>query len=170
MFSSSRSPTVRRVQSWVVGLDSKLSPATVRKINRVLSLVLSAAVIDRRIVRNPAANVNLPRVVRSTHRYLTHDQVDALAAACAASPPDRGKAAPRPESWNPDYRLVVLFLAYTRCRWGEMAALRVKNLDLSRRRAKIAEAVTLVRGTPTWDCPRTTSAVMYRFRGFSPRS
>jgi integrase len=53
-----------------------------------------------------------------------------------------------------DYRLVVLFLAYTGCRWGEMAALRVRNVDFLRRRARLVEAVTLVRGVQSWGTPK----------------
>jgi integrase len=48
----------------------------------------------------------------------------------------------------------VLFLAYPGVRFGEMAALRVGRLDLMRRRATIAESVTLVRGVQTWGTPK----------------
>ena len=44
------------------------------------------------------------------------------------------------------YRLVVLFLAYTGLRWGEMAALRVGRVDFLRRRVLVAESVTPVKG------------------------
>lgn len=142
------------VQAWVAQLTTTRSPATVCKIHRVFSLILKSAVKDGRLARNPATEINLPRPATSEHRYLTHEQVDALAAACVAPPTDRSKHGPRPEAWNADYRLVVLFLAYTGCRWGEMAALRVANLDLLRRRARIVEAVTLVRGVQTWGTPK----------------
>jgi integrase len=124
------------VQAWVSELASVSAPATVRKVHRVLSLVLASAVKDGRLVRNPAEGVNLPRVVQGERRYLTHEQVDALAEACGP------------------YRLLVLFLAYTGVRWGEMAALRVGRLDLLRRRAEIVESVTLVRGVQTWGSPK----------------
>ncbi len=124
------------VQTWVSSLAATRAPATVRKVHRVLSLVLTSAVKDGRLVRNPAAGVNLPRVVESERRYLTHEQVHALAAAAGA------------------YRLVVLFLAYTGVRFGELAALRVDRLDLLRRRAVIAEAVTEVNGTLVWGTPK----------------
>ena len=142
------------VQAWVVRLTAVRSPATVRKIHRVLSLVLNTAVKDGRLARNPAAAINLPRPVKSEHRYLTHEQVEALADACASPPPERSKHGPKAESWNAEYRLLVLFLAYTGCRWGEMAALRVGSIDFLRRRARIAEAVTLVRGVQTWGTPK----------------
>lgn len=119
------------VQRWVSGLD--LAPASVRKTHRVLSLVLAWAVKDERIARNPAEKISLPRVHAVEKRYLTHAQVDALAVAC-----------------GPSYGLVVRFLAYTGLRWGEMAALRVRRLDLLRRRVIVAESVTPVRGVMTW--------------------
>ena len=68
--------------------------------------------------------------------YLSHEEVHQLAEACSP------------------YRLVVLFLAYTGVRFGEMAALRVGRLDLMHRRAIIAESVTLVRGVQTWGTPK----------------
>ena len=82
---------------------------------------------------NPAAGVSLPRVREVEKRFLTHRQVHELAEAC-----------------REEYRLVVLFLAYTGLRWGEMAALRVNRLDLLRRRALVAESVTPVKGVMTF--------------------
>lgn len=142
------------VQGWITLLTAKRSPASVRKIHRVFSLILKTAVKDGRLARNPAAEINLPRPVSSEHRYLTHEEVEALAHACASPPAERSKHGPKHVSWNEEYRLVILFLAYTGCRWGEMAALRVGSVDFLRRRAKIVEAVTLVRGVPTWGTPK----------------
>lgn len=142
------------VQAWITQLSRRRSPTTVRKIHRVFSLILKLAVKDGRLARNPAEALNLPRVVLKEQRYLSHDQVDALASACATPPTDRSKHGPKAENWNAQYRLVVLFLAYTGCRWGEMAALRVGSIDFLRRRAKITESVTLVRGVFTWGTPK----------------
>ena len=127
------------VQAWISDLSTKRSAATVRKIHRVFSLVLALAVKDGRLVRNPAADMNLPRVVASERRYLTHEQVRLLANECASPPPTASKHAPKVENWNAQYRLVVLFLAYTGVRFGEMAALRVGRVDFLRKRAVIAE-------------------------------
>jgi integrase len=49
---------------------------------------------------------------------------------------------------------VVLFLAYTGVRFGEMAALRVRRLDPLKRRVEIAEAVTSVNGALVWRTPK----------------
>jgi integrase len=133
------------VQAWVTELARDHSPATVQKIHRVLSLVLDMAVKDGRLARNVATGVNLPRVRRHEHRYLTHEQVDDLATA-TGYPADPSKHSSLDTRANETYRLVVLFLAYTGVRFGEMAALRVARIDLRRRRAVIVESVTPVQG------------------------
>ncbi len=133
------------VQAWVTELARDHSPATVQKIHRVLSLVLDMAVKDGRLVRNVATGVNLPRAVKYEHRYLTHAQVEDLAEA-TGYPSDASKFSSMDTRTNETYRLVVLFLAYTGVRFGEMAALRVGRIDLRRNRAVIAESVTPVQG------------------------
>ena len=45
---------------------------------------------------------------------------------------------------------MVLFLAYTGLRWGEMAALKVGRIHFLRRRVLVAESVTPVRGVMTF--------------------
>jgi integrase len=123
--------THAQVQRWLTGLH--LAPASVRKVHRVLSMVLAYAVSDGRLAVNPAAGVSLPRVQAADKRFLNHRQVHELADAC-------GK----------DYRLLVLFLAYTGLRWGEMAALRVGRVDFLRRRVLVSESVTPVKGVMTF--------------------
>lgn len=124
------------VQEWVSGLD--LAPASVRKVYHVLSQALDYGVRAGRLSRNVAKGVSLPRVVVAEKRYLTHAQVEALA-----------------EAVGPSWRLLVLFLAYTGLRWGEVAALRVSRLNLLRRRVIIAESVTLVRGEMVFGAPKS---------------
>ncbi|VXC13328.1 Site-specific integrase (modular protein) [Aeromicrobium sp. 9AM] len=143
------------VQVWVTSLSKTQSPASVRKIHRVLSLILDMAVKDGRLTRNVAAGVNLPRPVNHEERYLTHSQVDDLAYACGY-PVEVSKHRALDERTNEIYRLVVLFLAYTGVRFGEMAALRVRRLDLTKRRAVIAESVTPVQGHGlVWGTPKS---------------
>jgi Phage integrase, N-terminal SAM-like domain len=75
--------THAETQAWVTRLAAQRSPATVRKVHRVFSLMLNTAAKDRRLARNPAADIKLPRVVASERRYLTHEEVHALAEALA---------------------------------------------------------------------------------------
>lgn len=67
---------------------------------------------------------------------LSHGQVAALAAAV-----DRDPA-------------VVRFLAYTGLRWGEIAALRVQDFDMLRRRVSVSRSVTESGGL-VWSTPKT---------------
>jgi integrase len=96
-------------------------------------MVLAYAVKDGRLAVNAAAGVSLPRVRQPEKRFLTHQQVAELADAVGT-----------------EYQLVVLFLAYTGLRWGEMAALRVHRVDFLRRRVLVAESVTPVAGVMTF--------------------
>ena len=143
------------VQAWVAALARRRSPATVRKVHRVLSLILDLAVRDGRLARNVAEKINLPRAVKAEQRYLTIEQVEHLANECGY-PSTFSKHRAYAERDCETYRLVVLFLAYTGVRFGEMAALKVGRLDLPRRRAVIAESVTVVQGKGlVWSTPKT---------------
>jgi integrase len=99
------------------------SPATVTKVHRVPSLILDMAVNDGRLARNVAKGVNLPRIHKAEHLYLTHEQVEDLANECGY-PNNPSKFSSHDIRTNETYRLVVLFLAYTGMRFGEMAALQ----------------------------------------------
>lgn len=125
------------VQIWVSELAQQRSASTAVKAHRVLSLVLSLAVRDGRLVRNPADRIGLPREVQRDRSYLTHEQVQSLAAAAGG-----------------DNGLIILFLAYTGVRFGEMAALRVARIDLLRRQVEVAESVTAVNGGLVWGTPK----------------
>ncbi|MFT4156529.1 MAG: tyrosine-type recombinase/integrase [Microbacterium sp.] len=122
------------IQQWVSSLAARRSATTVKRALGILSGILDTAVDDRRIPRNPAAKIRTPRKTPKPRVYLTHEQLHALAAA----------------SSRPD---LVLFLGYTGLRWGEASGLKVKHVDLARRRVTIAENAVLVRteihvGTP----------------------
>jgi len=126
------------VEMWVGTLvDRGLRPATVRQTYRVFSLVLDTAVAHGRIGRNPAVGVRLPRVVAGDPVFLSAAQVGRLAAA--AHPDD----------------LVILILAFTGLRFGELAALRARRVDLLRGRLVVTESVTEVRGKLEWTSPKT---------------
>jgi integrase len=123
------------IQNWLTEVSATAAPSTTRSYHRVMSMMLKYAIRDGRLSRNPADGVKLPRIVKGNHPYLTHAQVQHL-AHLAGRDGD-----------------VVLFLAYTGLRWGEIAALRVKDLDMLRRRVNVDQAVTevgreLVYGTP----------------------
>ncbi|BBY82097.1 hypothetical protein MPUL_32550 [Mycolicibacterium pulveris] len=80
--------------------------------------------------------MKLPKRKHADRGYLSHAQVAALAGAV-----DR-----HPE--------VVRFLSYTGLRWGEMAALRVQDFDMLRRRVNVSRSVTESGGL-VWSTPKT---------------
>lgn len=138
------------VTEWVTAMSaSGLAGSTVRQCHRVLSLVLAHAVRDKRISSNPAEGVKLPRAVKSDKQFLTADQVAQLADAAG-----KGHKSVAPEELA-QRRLIVLTLAYTGLRFGELAALRAGRVDLMRRRLDVAQSVTEVNGLAVFGTPKT---------------
>lgn len=143
------------VQDWVAEMSrAGQSGASVRKSYGVLCAILDRAVRDKRLPSNPARAVDLPALNEQRKRYLTAAQVTALANAAAEFPDGRPNRATN--QVFAQYRLVVLLLAYCGLRWSEMAALKVLNLDLLRRRIQVEEAVTEVNGGRLeWGTPKS---------------
>lgn len=124
------------VAGWVSDLSTELSASSVRQAFRVLSLLLETAVRSNKILTNPAAGVKLPKAEESTKRYLRLDEVERLADAAGES------------------RTIVFVLAFCGLRWGELAALKVADVDLLRRRISVRASVTEVGGRLTWGTPK----------------
>lgn len=128
--------TYEQVQLWVSGLSTSghtlaergLSPSRVIQAYQVLNQVLRYAIRAKRLAVNPAADVALPRKAEPEKRYLTHAQVHTLASA------------------SERFEVLLLVLAYCGLRFGEAAALRVRNVDLDRRRLWVAVSATAVTG------------------------
>ncbi|SKO40198.1 tyrosine-type recombinase/integrase [Mycobacteroides abscessus] len=122
------------VRTWVTEMtEDGAGAATVENAVGVLRMVLALAVEDKRLTENPAAGVKLPASEHRPRAYLTHEQVWELADAIDSR-----------------YRVLVLFLAYTGLRFGEAAALEVRDVDFLRRRVEVRQQVTEVKGYLTW--------------------
>lgn len=133
------------VEDWVSSLMTEtanrkaLGAQTVRRCVFVLSSVLAIAERDGIIRASPTKGVQLPAKTPKPKRYLTHGQVEQLAAAA------------------PGYETLMLLLACAGLRWGEVSALRVRHLDMLRRRMLIEENAVLVRAS-TRSARRSTAA------------
>ncbi|QUD82106.1 site-specific integrase [Gordonia polyisoprenivorans] len=126
------------VRAWVQDMRAEgAKAATIENALGILRMILELAVEDRRLPRNPCQGVKPPRREHSARAYLTHQQVDQLATAVGER-----------------YRPVILFLGYTGLRYGEMAALRVENFDMLRRRVNVRQSVTEVKGKLVWSSPK----------------
>jgi integrase len=114
------------------------APASVRKVYGVLSSMLDLAVRDKRLVSNVAKDVKLPRLTKTRHRYLTHHQLEDLT-----------------EQLEDREALIVNVLAYCGLRWGELAALRITDVDFLRRRLSVSRSVSDVSGALVWGPTKT---------------
>jgi integrase len=119
---------LRRMTSELAG---RYAAETVARTMRWVRLTLNQAVRDRRIIASPAEGVRLPRGRRSEMRLLDGVQVAELAAAL----PDR-------------YESLAIVAAYTGLRWGELAGLRVGDLQMLRRRLTVRSTLVEASGQP----------------------
>lgn len=143
------------VQDWIgwlaAGDDSAepkrrpLSANTVAGAYHFLRGIFADAVLDRRIPSNPCDGVELPRPRARERRYLTVGQLYQLADEC---------------KWR---RGIILTLGLCGMRWGEMAGLRVGDVDLGNHRIAIARAATRVRTRFVVDDPKTYSTRVIMF-------
>jgi integrase len=125
------------VAAWVARLSAQMGGSRCRKSAILLSGIMSAAVRDQRISRNPCDGVSLPRLPDHRQRFLTMAELQDLA--------DRAGA----------YQLMILVLGLCGLRFGECAALRVRSVDLIRRRLRVSESVSEVNGHMIWSTPKT---------------
>jgi hypothetical protein len=113
----STDPTARQRKASVPDDERQgLSAARVIQAFQVVDGVLNYAVRSHYLAFNPADGVQLPRKTTLEKYALTHDQVRALADAAG------------------ELRTAVYVLAYGGLRYGELAAMRVGDVDVARRR------------------------------------
>ena len=131
------------VAEWVTDLSARLGTDTVRKAHGVLSRVLDYAAATRRVPVNVARGVRLPKRAPVRERILTVEEVHALAEAMPQDPD------------------IVLSLAYMGLRWSELAALRVEDVNLTRRRVHVVQRATEVDGRIDVDQPKSRAGHRY---------
>lgn len=127
------------LQDWVSALAERRSASLTRTTANILDGILSIAVQDRRIARNPMDGITLPRKPRkkAVRTYLTVAQLMRLADECL-----RGRRL------GVQRRALVLLLGFCGLRWGEMCALRVGDVDYGRGRVEVRS--NLVRVGTGW--------------------
>jgi integrase len=129
------------IQGWVNEMAaSGLGPRTVRWVHSVLKMTLDYAIDDGQLLsRNPATRTKFPPLRQASHTYLTTSEVAALAEECG----DQGD--------------VVLLLAYTGMRFGELVGLRVEDVDLEARRIRVRRSITQVGGKLVESNPKSAA-------------
>jgi integrase len=134
--------TSAAVREWTAAMRQRgLSTSRMRQARSVLRQILAVAVQDGALARNPVDGVKVGRVPEREARFLTAEQVEALAFAA--------------ESRKPGSGLVVTTLAWVGLRWGELVALKAGRVDPQRRRIEVVEAATEVGGRLVFGPPKT---------------
>lgn len=128
------------VRDWVADLSVDLAPASVHKTVGVLRQVLAMAVRDNRLAFNPVDDIEMPPVRAAEQRFLGLDQLHILADASGA------------------HRPLVYVLGTCGLRFGEVAELRWRDIDLKNLRVRIARSVTLVNGRFVVGSPKNGKA------------
>lgn len=124
------------IQDWVSQMAQTQGASNVLRAHGVLAGVFDTAIKDRSLSTNPARDIALPRKTKKRKAYLSHAQVELLAL----------------NSRDP---VLIRFLAYTGLRWGEAAGIRVRHLDLARRRIRIEENAVMVNNTVIIGTPKS---------------
>ncbi len=131
------------VQAWVRGRSVMLAPATVEVVYRIFSAILSDAVSDRVITRNPAKGVTLPRRDNQAIVPPTIEQIESLRLEI----PER-------------YRAIVTLAAGTGMRQGECFGLTIDRVDFLRRSIAVNRQLVLAgSGPPEFGPPKTEASV-----------
>jgi len=126
------------VRDWVADLSRTHAPASVHKTIGVLRQVLSMAVDDNRLVVNPIdQKIELPAIQEAEQRFLTLGQLHALADAAG------------------EHRALVYVLGTCGLRFGEVAELRWRDVDLDRRQIRVSRSVALVNGVFEQGTPKS---------------
>jgi integrase len=130
------------VRAWMAALEARpsISPTTAAKAYRLLRRIMAAAVEADYIAKNPCT-LKRAGVERSPEmRFATPEQVTRLVRQL----PDRCRA-------------MILVVAYGGLRWGELANLRRRCVDLRRGEVDVVEQLTELAGRLTVGPPKSTA-------------
>lgn len=127
------------VRAWLADLAaSDVSAASAHRAFRLLRRIMNVAVQSEVIARSPCTGMRPPQVPRNEMRFCTPEEDADLA-----------------EVVDPGYRCLVLTAAYTGLRWGELAGLKRKRVDLLHRALTVTEQLTELNGDLRFAAPKT---------------
>lgn len=149
-FSSRRVSTITslEVEAWLADMQCKVSERTGRSLTTAsirgamiaLGKAFSYAAKHRLIAVNPTAAVSMPRKSSAAGQFLDAGQVERIAAALDAHHP---------------YGLMVRVAAYTGLRAGELAALRIRDVNFLRRHIEVRRTVQRRAGAWHFGTPKS---------------
>lgn len=124
-------------------ISAGYSGSATRRHVIVLRQVLKSAVQSGRLGRNVAEGVQLPPEGAREMRFLSADQLAGLAAVV------------KPQHYRP----LILTAGWVGLRWGELAGLRLRKVDLLRRKIRIDEQLVEIGGDLSFGTPKTRAGV-----------
>lgn len=131
------------VQTMVAEIGKARAPKTVRNVHGVLYAILELAVREGLITSNPTKGTRLPKRRRVKPQVcLTEQQVSHLLACI-------------PEYW----RALILTAVGTGMRWGELAGLKVRYVDILGRCLHVEETLNEADGILSWETPKSEASV-----------
>jgi integrase len=122
-------------------LAAGVSPVTAAKAYRLLKAILATAVEDGLIRRNPCRVKGAGNEQSPERPLLTIAQVYDLAVAC-----------------GPRYRAMILLACFCGLRWGELVALRRRDIDVVAATVRVTRQLTEVNGRAPFFAPPKTAA------------
>lgn len=142
--------TPTAVTTWLKHLRARYKPTTVAAIGKLLSLILSTAVLERLIPVNP---VRIPRQRgRTRHEEAAWcDEYDVLDIARRIT-----------HLGNANLGLLIITAAYTGMRWGELTGLRRDAVDLDAATLSVHPdhgALHEINGHHSYGPPKTAASV-----------
>lgn len=142
--------TASEVQDSIAALRAKpkangkpRSETSVLGTYKALAKVFSYATKHRLITYNPCVAVDKPRADTAEAHFLSPAEVERLASVLDATPP---------------YGLTVRLAAYTGLRAGELAALRVRDIDLLHKEVRVHQNMTHTSTGYVIDTPKTANS------------
>ncbi|GAB2575726.1 site-specific integrase [Streptomyces capparidis] len=127
------------VAQWVADMTGQgLSASRIRQAYRVLSQIMTAAVVNRLIPETPCRGVRLPRMPHTEPHIVTPLEASRVARA-ADSPHD----------------LLISLLAFAGLRIGEAFALRRSDVDLQHGWLRVDENLAEAGGVMAFDTPKS---------------
>ena len=132
---------VLAIRTWLARLEAEgVGQATRAKAYRLLARILGAAVDARYLAVNPCSIRGAASDGTSEMRIATVEQVAAIA-----------------KQLPPRYRALVVVAAFGGLRWGELAGLRRKRVDLERGTVTVAEQLVEVNGAFSVGPPKSAA-------------
>lgn len=123
------------IEKWLAAMVKKMALGTAINIYRVFSKACRYAIRHDWLVNNPCQSIELPTKndeLQEERHFLTPVQIEALAEGLALK--------------QPHFGLIVRLAAYTGLRAGELASLRVKDVNMLRKTVAVRRTMRRKKG------------------------